>query len=213
MKLYFHPVSAYSQKVLVAFYEKGIAFEPAFVDLMNPAAYAEYKKLNPVGKVPLLVADDGRIVPESSIIIEYLDQHHPGPKMLPSDPDLQRQTRFKDRFIDCYVNDPMQKVFFDAFRPEGKRDPHGVAEAHERLEAALGLLDQTLGKAQSTWAMGEDFTLADCAAAPALFYCTKVHPFAKLEHLSAYANRLFERPSYKKAMTDAAPIFAKMSAT
>lgn len=210
MKLYYHPLSSYSQKVLIAFHEKGVAFEPSLVDLMSPTGRAEYKKLNPLCKLPFLVAANDWRVPESSIIIEYLDQHHPGAKMLPSDPDKQRQTRFKDRFVDFYINDPMQKIFFDGFRPEGKKDPFGVEQAHDLIESALTILDGALEREKSTWAMGDTFSLADCAAAPALFYCRNVHPFDKFKNVTAYANRLMERPSYKKVLDEAQPYLAAL---
>lgn len=209
MKLYYHPLSSYSQKVVMAFHEKGLSFEPAIVSMMDPAAKAEYKKVHPLGKLPLLIDDkkDNRVVPESSIIIEYIDRHHAGgTKLIPDDPDLARQVRFKDRMMDNYVNDPMGKIFFDGMLPEGQRDPHGVTRAKETLDAIFKVVDKDMeGK---TWAMGDTFSMADCAAAPALAYSSMVHPFPQYKHLTAYTNRLRERPSFAKCLKEAEPHMA-----
>jgi glutathione S-transferase len=212
MKLYYNPVSSFSMKALMAFYEKDIPFERSIVDLMNPAARAEYEKFYPIGKVPFLqVPEEDRVVPESSIIIEFLEQRHPnkGTKLIPADPELARLTRFRDRFADFNLNEPMQKIFFDTLRPADKKDPFGVAQAQKHLEAALSLLDR--GMANKTWAVGDAFTMADCATAPCLFYCKKVHPFDKFKNVVAYAGRLMERPSFKKCLEEAMPILAKMA--
>ena len=214
MKLYYHPLSSYSQKVLMAFHEKGASFEPMIVNMMDPQGRADYAKVNPLGKLPILRDERAeRTVPESSIIIEYIDRHCPGgTKLIPDDPDLARQVRFKDRMMDLYINDSMQKIFFDSRRPEGKSDPHGVEQARKTLETALTLLDTDLGRGNKTWTMGDTFSMADCAAAPALGYCRMVHPFDKHKHLSAYASRLFERPSFAKVMKEAEPHLAAFKA-
>jgi glutathione S-transferase len=212
MKLYFNPVSSYSQKALMAFYEKDVPFEPVLVNLMDPIASAEYRKIHPIGKVPYLtVADAEWGVPESTIIIEYLDAKFPdkGPRLVPTDPELARETRLRDRFFDCYVNDLVSKIFFDGMRPEGKGDAFGVEQAKKRLEVAYGLLDEQL--AGRTWAAGDVFTMADCSAAPALGYARMVQPFDRYETLAAYAARLFERPSFRRIMSDAAPILAQIT--
>lgn len=208
MKLYYNPVSSYSQKTLMAFYEKNVQFEAVIVDLMSPAAKAEYKKINPFGKVPvLMVPEKDWMVPESSIIIEYIDRHVTGgTKLIPDDPELARQVRFRDRFMDLYVNEPMQKVFFDGFRPEGKNDPFGVERAKETLNTAYQVLDKEL--AGKTWAMGDMFSMADCSAAPALGYCRMVHPFEAYKNVMAYMNRLSERPSFQRVMKEAQPYLA-----
>ncbi len=212
MKLYYHPVSSYSQKVVMAFNEKGLAFERAIVSLMDPNENAEYRKINPLGKLPLLIDEKaGRTIPESSIIIEYIDRHYPGgTKLIPDDPDLARQVRFKDRMMDLYVNDSMAKIFFDGMRPEGQRDPLGVTQARERLDAIFSLVDKDL--ADKTWAMGDTFSMADCAAAPALAYCRMVHPFDAHKNLAAYAGRLFERPSFAKVAKEGEPHLANFAA-
>jgi glutathione S-transferase len=209
MKLYFHPVSAYSQKTLTAFYEKKVTFEPHIVNLFDPAARAEFAKLSPLGKVPLLVRDDGRIIPESTIIIEYLDgAFDTGQRLIPEDKELARITRFHDRSFDLYLSEPMQKVFFDSRKPEADRDPRGVASAKALLDKSLALLDRHFEK--NTWANGVDFSMADCAAAPALSYLKLCYPFDQYRHVVAYAGRLFERPSFARVLTEAQPYLAKL---
>src|SRR5688572_33057457 len=181
MKLYYNPVSSYSQKVTMAFAEKNAPFEPVIVNLMDPQGRADYLKIYPIGKVPFLKVDEKNLdVFESSSIIEYIDRHCPGgTKLIPDDPDLARQVRMKDRFFDCYVNDPMQKIFFDGMRPPGKNDEFGVNEARQRLDAAYTILDREL---TGTWAVGSEFSMADCAAAPPLAYAKMVHPFDKYKN-------------------------------
>jgi glutathione S-transferase len=210
MKLYYNPVSSYSQKVLTAFYEKGATFEPAIVNLMDPKVRADYEKISPLGKVPVLrLEDKDWTVPESTIIIEYIDRHCPGgTKLIPDDPDLARQVRMRDRFFDFYLNDQMQKIFFDTMRPAGKNDPFGVEVARKTLNTALDMLEKDF--AGKTWAMGNDFTMADCAAAPALYYCRLVHPYEGRKNVTAYAGRLFERHSYARVMKEFEPMLAKM---
>ena len=145
-----------------------------------------------------------RIVPESSIIIEYLDRHYPGAtRFLPEDPDLARQTRMRDRFFDLYVHVPMQKIVTDKLRPEGGNDPVGVAEAHAMLATTLAMIDRDV-EAKS-WAMGDRFTLADCAAAPSLFYADWAHPIGEFPHVHAYRRRLLARPSFARAVDEARP--------
>src|SRR5512143_3764173 len=170
LRLYFHPFSSFCQKVLIALYENGTPFEREVVDLTDPTAAAAFKKMWPIGKFPVLHDDShDQTLPESSIIIEYLAEHYPGTsELVPKERDLARHVRFSDRFFDLYVHLPMQKIVTDRLRPEGKRDPFGVEQAKSQLETALGILERKLGS--KTWAMGESFTMADCAAAPPLFY-------------------------------------------
>ncbi len=215
MKLYYHPISSYSQKTMMAFYEKGMTFEPSLVNLMDPQAKAEFKKIYPIGKVPLLVDEKAdRTIPESSIIIEYIDRHPAAAtgatKLIPEDPDLARQVRFRDRFFDLHVNAMMSKIFFDGMRPEDKRDSIGVANAKETLQAAFGILDKEM--ANKTWAMGDTFSMADCSAAPALAYCRMVHPFDSFKNVAAYFGRLAERPSFQKVMQEAEPYLKAFAA-
>lgn len=208
LTLYFHPLASFCHKVLIAFYENATPFNGRIVDLLDPAAAAEFKAIWPIGKFPVL-RDEARdrFIPESSTIIEYLDQHYAGKtRFLPADPELARQTRFRDRFYDFYVQEPMQKIVTDRLRPAGKQDPHGVEEARKLLHTALGIVDKAM--ATNTWAMGDVFTMADCAAAPALFYADKVSPLAEThKNADRYLKRLMERPSYARTLEEAQPYF------
>jgi len=210
LRLYFHPLSSFCQKVLVALYENDTAFEPHLVDLGAEAASAELRKLWPAGKIPVL-RDDARdrTVPESSIIIEYLAQHYPGrTPLVPADPDLARQTRLRDRFYDLHVNVPMQKIVTDRLRPAGHHDPYGVEQATALLETAYGMVETDM--AGKTWAMGDAFTMADCAAGPAMYYANLVVPIGeRWPHAAAYLGRLIRRPSFARAIEEAAPYRAR----
>lgn len=209
LTLYFHPLSSFCHKVLIALYETGTPFEPRIVDLLNQID--DYRKIWPIAKIPVLRDEaKDRTIPETSIIIEYLAQHYPGKTSLfPADPDLCREMRLRDRFFDLYVNVPMQKVVTDKLRPEGKNDPYGVEEGKALLRTAYGMIHQDI--AGNTWAIGDTFTMADCAAAPALFYADKVVPFGE-EHgnVAAYLKRLMERPSFARVLKEAQPYFAMM---
>ena len=206
LTLYYHPLASFCHKVLIALYEAGTPFEASLVDLADPDASARFLDLWPVGKMPVL-RDAGRdaTVAETSIIIEYLDRHHPGPApMLPADPDAALEARLWDRFYDLHVQEPMQKVVTDRIRPDGARDPFGVAEAGRRLATAYGMVERRM--AERTWAAGDAFTMADCAAAPALFYAGIVQPFPQdHRHLRAYFERLLERPSFRRVLDEARP--------
>jgi glutathione S-transferase len=208
LKLYFHPLSSFCHKVLIALYENATTFEPEIVNFAEEASASAFKRVWPVGKIPVLRDETAdRTVPESSIIIEYLDRHYPGAtRFLPEDPDLARQTRMRDRFFDLYVHMPMQKIVTDKLRPEGGNDPVGVAEARTMLSTTLGMIDRDL--AAKSWAMGDRFTLADCAAAPALYYINRIMPLAETHpHAAAYLDRLVNRPSYARALKEAEPYF------
>lgn len=208
LKLYFHPLSSFCHKVLIALYENETPFEPQIVNLGEEKSRAEFLKIWPIGKFPVLRDERrDRLVPESSIIIEYLAQHYPGKtSLVPSDPDLARQTRLRDRFFDLYVNVPMQKMIGDRRRPAGKNDPYGVEEAKAQLETSLGMLEPEMGKA--AWAMGDAFTMADCAAAPSLFYANMLRPFLDThKNLAGYYQRLMKRPSFARVIKEAEPYF------
>ena len=208
LTLYFHPLSSYCHKVLIALYENGTAFTPLIVNLGDPVSRDPFVKVWPVGKFPV-IRDEARdhIVPESSIIIEYLDQHHPGAtKFIPADPEQARQTRMRDRFYDLHIHNHMQKIVGDRIRPADKKDPLGVEQARAAMKTALDMVDQEM--ASKTWAMGNTFTMADCAAAPALFYADKVMPFAEThKNAAAYLVRLMQRPSYARTLKEAEPYF------
>jgi glutathione S-transferase len=207
MHLYFNPVSGYSQKVLVAFYEKDIPFTPHIVNLFDPKDNAEYRKITKLGKVPVLKLDNDWMIPESSIIIEYLENHfeNKGTRLIPADKDLARRTRFHDRIVDSYINEQIGKIFFDGMRPAGKQDAYGVEHARTTLDTTYEIMDGYFGKNPGPWTLGNDFTMADCAAVPALGYARMVHPFEKHRHLQAYWNRLAERPSVKRVFKEAEP--------
>jgi glutathione S-transferase len=209
MKLYYFPLSTYSQKVLIALYEKGIEFTPEIVDLSSPEKRAAFREIFPLGKVPLLVRDDGWFVPESSIIIEYLDtQFDRGPRLIPEDKELARRTRFFDRMYDLYVDAPAVTIFLDARKPEPERNPAAVAAAREQLNTVYPQLDKHAEK--ETWAIGEAFTMADCSAAPALALARMVHPFDKYPNLTRYFGRLVERPTFARVLNEAKPYAAKL---
>lgn len=208
LKLYYHPLSSFCQKVLIALYENDTPFEPVLVNLGDEASRAAFLKVWPIGKFPVL-RDEARerTVPESSIIIEYLAQHFPGRStLIPADAELARQMRMRDRFYDLYVNVPMQKIVTDRLRPPGQNDAYGVGQAREALRTACAMTEQEM--ANKTWAMGESFSMADCAAAPALFYTDRVVGLGSYPNASAYLNRLKERPSYARALREAEPYFS-----
>jgi glutathione S-transferase len=213
LTLLFHPLSSFCHKVLIALYENDTPFTPQIVNLMDEGERTALRRLWPIGKFPVL-RDEARdwTVSESSIIIEYLDQHYPGStRFIPADPELARQMRFRDRFFDLHIHMPMQKIVGDRLRPADKKDPHGVEEARALMQTALGMVDQamaTKATGPKTWATGETFTMADCAAAPALFYADKVAPFAGTHrNAAAYLDRLMQRPSYARALKEAQPYF------
>jgi glutathione S-transferase len=208
LKLYFHPLSSFCQKALIALYENDTPFEPIIVDLGNAASRADFLKVWPIGKFPVLRDDaKGRTIPESSIIIEYLTLHYPGrTQLVPADTDLACQTRLRDRFYDLYVHDPMQKVVGDRLRPASSKDPFGVEQAKYRIRTAYGMIDAEM--ATKIWAMGDRFSMADCAAAPALFYANLVVPFGDThKNVARYFDRLMQCPSFARAVTEAKPYF------
>jgi glutathione S-transferase len=204
LRLYYHPFSSFCQKVLVALYEREVPFEGVVLNPGDAEQKAALERIWPMGKFPVL-RDEARglTVPESSLIVEYLDRVHPGvPPLVPADPDLALKARHWDRFFDQYVEVPLQKVVGDNFRPEGGRDPQGVEDARGVLERAYDLLEDSLAPGKG-WIAGEGFTLADCGAAPALFYANMVRPFAGRPRLEAYYARLRSRPSFVRAVDEA----------
>lgn len=208
LTLHYHPLSSYCWKVLIALYENGTSFTPNSVNLGDPDQRAALRKLWPIGKFPVL--HDGarnESVPESTIVIEYLDRHYAGAtKFIPADAELARRTRLRDRFFDLYVHVPMQKIMGDRLRPTDAKDPHGVREARAQLRTSYDMIEQQM--ARGPWAMGEDFTLADCAALPALFYGNSVEPFGpERRNAAAYLERLKVRPSVARVLKEAEPYF------
>jgi len=211
--LHMHPLSSFCWKALIAFYENGTAFTPLLVNPGDEASRNAFRKIWPIGKFPVLRDEDkDRTIPESTIIIEYLDQHYPGPvRFISADPDLARQTRLRDRFYDHYVHDPMQRIVANRIRPAGSKDPYGVEQYRATLRTALDMVEQEM-KAKTlkseSWAMGDAFTLADCAASPALYYANRVMPFAESHPaVTAYLQRLMARPAFARVLKEAEPYF------
>ena len=209
LTLYYHPLSSFCWKVLIPLYENDTPFTPHLVDLSDARARAEFTALWPPGQFPVL-ADKaaGRIIPESSIIIEYLAAKHPGAaKLIPADKDLALRVRLSDRFYDLHVHDKMQRIVGDRLRPDDKKDAFGVEKLRNELEIALSLVDRDMG--EGGWATGLTFTMADCAAAPALYYANQVAPFGD-KHAGAarYLDRLIARPSFARVLAEAEPFFA-----
>jgi glutathione S-transferase len=202
LELYSHPLSSYCHKVLVALYENATPF--VYRDLSDPQVGAALAALWPLKKFPVLV-DDGRTVLESSVIIEHLGLHHPGPvRLLPEDPRAALDVRLMDRFFDNYISTPQTKLVFDSIRPATSRDAAGCSDARGALETAYRWLDQRM--AGREWAAGESFSMADCAAAPSLLYAHWTHAIDdSFAHLHAYRRRLLARPSYARALDEARP--------
>lgn len=200
LELFAHPFSSYCQKALIAFYENDIPFTYRMME--DPGVGEELASLWPMKRFPIL-RENGRSVIETTIIIEYLQLHHPGRvKLIPEDPDLAVEARMLDRLFDNYVMTPQGKFVFDALRPPEARDPFGVEEARKMLDTSYEWLDRRMNG--RIWAVGDRFTLADCAAAPSLFYADWTHRIPeRFEHLAAYRARLLERPSFARAVEEA----------
>lgn len=209
LTLYSHPLSSFCQKVLVGLYELDVPFTQRVVDLANDRERAALVELWPLGQFPVL-HDEARgvAVPETSIILEYVEQNYAKRgRLIPADAESARECRLRDRFYDLYVDTPMGKIVTDKLRPEGKHDPYGVEQARAQLDKAYGIADEWMRT--NTWAVGDAFSLADCAAAPALFYANKVVPFGHgRRHLAAYFARLSERPSFARVVEEAKPYWS-----
>ncbi len=203
LALYGHPFSSYTQKVLIALYESALPFEFRCV-WPESAHTADWLRRWPLRKFPLLV-DGGRDVAETSIIIEYLQLAHPGPvRLLPADPMAALAVRFLDRFFDLHVMDAAQHAVDGALSGDPVKRREGQARSEEKLQRAYGWLEDHL--AEAGWAAGGEFTLADCAAAPALFYADWVHPIGEAHpRLRAYRARLLARPAFARAVDEARP--------
>jgi glutathione S-transferase len=199
LKLYAHPLSSYCQKALMALYENDTPFDFAMLDGSEPVA-SEFARLWPIGKFPLL-ADGDRVVPEATIIIEYLDVHHPGPtRFIPEDKRVAIEVRQLDRVFDNYFETPFQRIVGTAIG----LDQGDETKLRGNLETAYRWLDDWMDGRE--WAAGGAFSLADCAAAPALLYADWTHAIPK-EHKNvwAYRDRLLARPSYARALNEARP--------
>jgi len=202
--LYGHPFSSYTQKALIALYENGTPFEFRCIGPDTPEHAAEWLRRWPLRKFPMLVDGDRSIV-ETSIIIEYLHLTHPGPvPLLPADPMAALEVRFLDRFFDLHVMDAMQSAVESALGQLPMKPEDGLTIASEKLERAYAWLERHL--ADRTWAAGEVFTLADCAAAPSLFYADWTYRIPDaFPVLRAYRARLLARPSFARAVEEARP--------
>ncbi|MDA5194324.1 glutathione S-transferase family protein [Govanella unica] len=208
LKLYYHPLSSFCHKVLIALYERGVAFEGQMINLGDPVAKAAFMKLWPTAKIPLLQDEDrNQVVPETSIMIEYLDPFgRTGDPMLPAHPGAQLDARLWDRLFDLYVSQPMQALVGNKLKPEDKRDQSIVDSALATLGMAYDMIETQLDG--RIWAAGDRFSIADCAAAPALFYASILAPFPQ-DHpnLAAYFERLLARPSVARTLSEARPYF------
>ena len=174
MQLYYFPPSTYSQKALIALEEKNVSFEREIVNLFDDQVRAEYREFYPLGKIPLLKRDDGWIIPESSIIVEFLDTEYPDAhSLIPSDPTLARQTRFMDRMNDLYLNDSVATLLFESWKPSEEQDKAKIEGEHAQLTTMYQYMNKKL--VVKDWLV-EDFATADCAAAPALLYDEQVFP-------------------------------------
>ena len=208
LTLYMHPLASYCWKVLISLYENDTPFTPHVVNLGDPDAKAAFVALWPTAKIPLLQdTTHACVVPETSIIIEYVDRRYPGGKpLLPVEEDARLEARLWDRLFDAYVMTPMQDIVANRLRPENERDPRRVSEAESTLRMAYDMIETHVGR--RTWAAGEAFSIADCAAAPALFYASILVPFAASQvHLIEYFERLLERPSIERTIEEARPYF------
>ena len=206
LTLYYHPLSSFCWKALIALYEADIAFEPRVVNLGDPADRAAFQAVWPLGKFPVLRDDDrGQTVPESTIIIDYLARRFPSAaSLVPADPDRAMQAHLRDRLIDSYIHLPFQQIVSERMRPDDKHDPFGVEQARGVVRKGFDLISPMI---EGPWAMGETFTLVDCAALPALYYADYAVPLAGWPPLAAYLDRLKARPSVARVLAEAGPFF------
>jgi glutathione S-transferase len=209
LTLHFHPLSSFCMKALIGLYELEVPFAKRIVDLGNETERAAFLEVWPLGKFPVLHDEERRVtVPESTLVLQYAEQRYAREgRLIPSDADAARECHLRDRFYDQYVNVPMGKIVTDKLRPEDKRDAYGVEQAKAQLATAYTIADDWMRA--GPWAMGDAFTLADCAAAPALFYANKVMPFGDgRRHLTEYLLRLVERPSFARVLSEVKPYWS-----
>jgi glutathione S-transferase len=204
LTLYAHPLSSYCWKALIALYENDTPFE---FHLLDESTWGDFAKRWPVARMPALEDSDRKqFVPEATIIIEYLDRHYRGrTRFIPDDADAAREVRLWDRFFDNYLQTPMQKIAGDRRRPEGRKDPQGVEGAKRMIATSYDVLEKQLGERE--FAAGDSFSMADCAAAPALFYAAKNVSIESHRKCAAYLERLKQRPAFARALKEAAPFF------
>ena len=202
LQLFAHPFSSYCQKALIALYENNTAFTFRMLSPEDPATGQEFAGLWPIKRFPILT-DNGRTLVEATTIIEYLDHYYPGAvRLIPANAKDAIEVRMMDRVFDNYISTPQQRVVFDALRKPEARDAQGVAEARAMLDTTYAWLDDLMSSRE--WAAGERFSLADCAAAPALFYADWTHAIdRRFGNLQAYRSRLLARPSFARAVDEA----------
>jgi len=208
LKLHFHPLASFCWKALIALYENGTPFEPVIVDLGNAESREAFAAVWPMAKFPVLQDEArGSTVAEATVVIEYLDAFYPGAtRFVPEDAEHAWRARMWDRVFDHYIHESMQKIVGDRLRPEDGKDPFGVEQAKGQLREAYVLLDKEIGT--KTWAIGDAFSIVDCAASPALFYANTVLPLSsKHRSLPAYLRRLMARPSFARVLQEAEPYF------
>ena len=208
LTFHFHPLASFCWKPLIAFYENATPFTPVIVDLGDEQSRAAFLKVSPTGKMPALRDDArNRTVLESTIVIEYLAAHYPGPvELIPAEADLALPVRQADRFYDFYVQAPMQKIVGDRLRPQHKTDPFGVEQARAQLRNSYAIVEEDMQT--KTWAVGDAFSMADCSASPALFYANKVEPFGdKYPAVKRYHDRLVQRSAFARVIEEAQPYF------
>lgn len=203
LQFFGHPFSSYTQKVLIALYADGTEFEYRMLDQEHPENFEELNRHSPFGLFPMLL-DQGRPVIETTCIIEHCQAHHPGPNRWIPDGELGRRVRLLDRSFDLHVMSNMQVPVFDALRPDGAHDDYGVGRAREKLHIAYDWLETNLDR--GPWAAGEQFTLADCAAAPSLFYADWVEEIGpQRPKLKEYRARLLAHPMVARAVDEGRP--------
>lgn len=204
MDLYFSYLSTYSQKVLIALYEKEVPFTPHLVDLSDPQAREQFVKLYPFGKVPLLVRDDGRMIPESTIIVEYIDATFDhDPILIPRDAEMGRRARFMDRMCDLYLNDPVVSLILESWKPEAEQDRDLISKSSEKIGTMYRFMDDQLS--QTRYLAGDQFSMADCAAIPVLFYANSFAPFGGFDNIYRYWEEVSQRPAFVRLKQEAEP--------
>jgi len=206
LTLYHHPLSSFCWKALIALYEADLAFEARQVNLGDPADRAAFEAVWPLAKFPVLRDDArGKTVPESSIIIEYLARTRPSAaSLMPDDPDVAMEIRLLDRLVDSYIHVPFQQIVAERLRPQGQHDPYGVEKARGQIRSGYDLISRMIA---GPWATGESFTMADCAALPALFYADYAVSLTDWPDLAGYLGRLRARPSVARVLVEAEPFF------
>ncbi len=206
LTLWYHPLSSFCWKAEIALHEADLAYTPRVVNLGDAGDRAAFQAVWPLAKFPVLVdAAAGCTVPESSLIVEYLAETYAQARSLvPADPDAARQARLLDRSFDNYIHLKFQQIVGERLRPEGNADPFGVEQNREAIRAGYDLVAPLIA---GPWALGKTFTLADCAALPALFYADYSVKLDAWPELRAYLDRLKARPSVARVLAEAEPFF------